>query len=121
MVGVNAFEVDDDELTEIHRPDPAAETRQSERLERTMAARDDGRRRAALADARARRAASGNLMPPLIESARARVCEGEMVGPCRASSAPTPRRRSTDPADSVRGQRVGFSSMPARRERLMNR
>ena len=32
MVGVNAFRVDDDELTEIHRPDPAAERRQRERL-----------------------------------------------------------------------------------------
>ena len=41
MVGVNEYRVDDDELTEIHRPDPGAETRQRERLARTMAERDE--------------------------------------------------------------------------------
>ena len=41
MVGVNEYRVEDDELTEIHRPDPGAETRQRERLARTMAERDE--------------------------------------------------------------------------------
>ena len=40
VVGVNDYRVADDELTEIHRPDPAAERRQRERLERTQAKRD---------------------------------------------------------------------------------
>ncbi|HEX2388693.1 MAG TPA: methylmalonyl-CoA mutase family protein [Solirubrobacterales bacterium] len=79
MVGVNAFEVDDDELTEIHRPDPAAETRQKERLAATLAARDDNAAAAALGALERAAAGDGNLMPLLIDCARARVSEGEMV------------------------------------------
>ncbi len=79
MVGVNAFEVDDDELTEIHRPDPGAERRQKERLAATMANRDDGAAAAALAALKSAAATEQNLMPPLIDCARARVSEGEMI------------------------------------------
>ena len=79
MVGVNAFQVDDDELTEIHRPDPAAEQRQRERLARTMAARDGEAAAAALDALKDAAAGAGNLMPPLLDCARARVSEGEMV------------------------------------------
>src|SRR4029079_14448788 len=49
MVGVNAFEVDDDQLTEIHRPDPEAERRQRERLAETVARRDGAAAEASLA------------------------------------------------------------------------
>jgi methylmalonyl-CoA mutase N-terminal domain/subunit len=79
MVGVNAFEVSDDELTEIHRPDPAAEARQKERLAATLAARDDNAAVAALEALERAAAGDGNLMPQLIDCARARVSEGEMV------------------------------------------
>lgn len=79
MVGVNAFEVDDDELTEIHRPDPAAETRQKERLAATLAARDGNAVTAALEALERAAAGDGNLMPKLVDCARARVSEGEMV------------------------------------------
>jgi methylmalonyl-CoA mutase N-terminal domain/subunit len=80
MVGVNEFRVADDELTEIHRPDPAAERRQRERLTATMESRDDGAAAAALDALAAAAATDANLMPPLIGCARARVSEGEMVG-----------------------------------------
>ncbi len=79
VVGVNDYRVADDELTEIHRPDPAAERRQRERLERTKAARDSGAVEAALAALRERAASGANLMPSMIEAARARAAEGEMV------------------------------------------
>ncbi|HET6830002.1 MAG TPA: methylmalonyl-CoA mutase family protein [Solirubrobacterales bacterium] len=79
MVGVNEFRVDDDELTEIHRPDPAAERRQRERLAATMASRDEGAATAALDALAVAAATDDNLMPSLIGCARARVSEGEMV------------------------------------------
>jgi methylmalonyl-CoA mutase N-terminal domain/subunit len=79
VVGVNDYRVADDELTEIHRPDPAAERRQRERLERTKAARDSGAVEAALAALREGAASGANLMPSMIEAARARAAEGEMV------------------------------------------
>ena len=79
MVGVNAFEVEDDELTEIHRPDPAAEQRQRERLARTLADRDAEAAEAALERLRDAAATDANLMPLLLDCARARVSEGEMI------------------------------------------
>ncbi|GIK76894.1 MAG: methylmalonyl-CoA mutase [Acidobacteria bacterium] len=79
MVGVNAFEVGDDEPTEIHRPDPAAERRQRERLAATMARRDGVAAATALAGLAEAAAADRNLMPPLLDCARARVSEGEIV------------------------------------------
>ncbi len=84
MVGVNAFEVDDDELTEIHRPDPDAERRQRERLARTMGERDGRRAVEALDALKAAAATDENLMPRLLDCARARVSEGEMVAAMQA-------------------------------------
>ena len=79
VVGVNDYRVADDELTEIHRPDPAAERRQRERLERTQATRDARAAQAALVALRDAATTDANLMPAIIEAARARVSEGEMV------------------------------------------
>jgi methylmalonyl-CoA mutase N-terminal domain/subunit len=79
MVGVNAFQVEGDGATNLHRPDPAAEGRQKERLARTMAARDDAAAEVTLVALRSAAATEQNLMPPLIACARARVSEGEMV------------------------------------------
>jgi methylmalonyl-CoA mutase, N-terminal domain len=79
VVGVNEYRVADDELTEIHRPDPAAERRQRERLERTQADRDATAVEAALRSLREAAATDANLMPPILEAARARASEGEMV------------------------------------------
>jgi methylmalonyl-CoA mutase N-terminal domain/subunit len=79
MVGVNAFQVDDDGPTNLHRPDPAAEQRQRERLARTMGARDGAAAVAALDALKAAAATDVNLMPLLVDCARARVSEGEMI------------------------------------------
>ena len=98
VVGVNEFRTEEDELAEIHRPDPAAETRQRERLERTRAARDRPRSSAPSPScARAAAAPAENLMPPIIAATRARASEGEMVAACRRCSAPTARSRSSEP------------------------
>jgi methylmalonyl-CoA mutase N-terminal domain/subunit len=79
MVGVNAFQIDDEAAADLHRPDPAAEVRPKERLARTMADRDDATAAAALEALASAAASDRNLMPPLIECARARVSEGEMI------------------------------------------
>jgi methylmalonyl-CoA mutase N-terminal domain/subunit len=64
---------------ELHRPDPEAERRQRERLERTRAARDESRAAATLETLKGVAAGDANLMPAILECARARVSEGEMV------------------------------------------
>ena len=80
VVGVNDFRTDEDELTEIHRPDPAAEARQRKRLERTRAARDEAAVERALAELRTGAAAPAqNLMPAILAATRVRATEGEMV------------------------------------------
>jgi len=79
VVGVNDYRVADDELTEIHRPDPAAERRQRERLERTQAKRDATAAQAALVALRDAATTDANLMPAIIKAARTRASEGEMV------------------------------------------
>src|SRR5947207_4938912 len=40
VVGVNEYRLEDEDGIELHRPDPAAERKQADRLERTRAARD---------------------------------------------------------------------------------
>jgi methylmalonyl-CoA mutase N-terminal domain/subunit len=80
VVGVNEFRTSEDELTDIHSPDPTAESRQRERLERTKAARDEGAVERSLAELR--RAAADpaqNLMGPILAATRVRASEGEMV------------------------------------------
>jgi methylmalonyl-CoA mutase, N-terminal domain len=79
VVGVNDYRVADDELTELHRPDPGAERRQRERLERTHADRDATAVEAALRSLRQAAATDANLMPAIVDAARARASEGEMV------------------------------------------
>jgi methylmalonyl-CoA mutase N-terminal domain/subunit len=80
VVGVNAYRTDDEEPTELHRPDPAAERTQRERLTATRARRDPGTVEHSLAELRRAAASEGeNLMPHLIDAARARASEGEIV------------------------------------------
>ncbi len=80
VVGVNDYRLEEDELGEIHRPDPGAEARQRSRLEATKAARDGAAVEAALAELKRAAAGEENLMPHFIAAARARASEGEMVG-----------------------------------------
>jgi len=79
VVGVNRFALEGEEEIEIHRPDPAAEQRQRTRLDRTKSERDQGQVDAALAEVRRAAQAGENLMPKLIEAARVRASEGELV------------------------------------------
>ena len=79
IVGVNDFRQEDEGEPEIHRADPEAEGRQRGRLETTRAARDAGAVESALGALKVAAAGDGNLMPSLLDCARARVSEGEMV------------------------------------------
>ncbi len=79
VVGVNDYRVADDELTEIHRPDPAAESRQKARLARTKSERDQGQVDYALSELAQAASEGANLMPRFIAAARVRASEGEMV------------------------------------------
>jgi methylmalonyl-CoA mutase N-terminal domain/subunit len=79
VVGVNDYRLEGEEEIEIHRPDPGAEHRQKKRLERTRSERDQGQVDAALA-AIVEGAENGeNLMPRLVDAARVRTSEGEIV------------------------------------------
>jgi methylmalonyl-CoA mutase N-terminal domain/subunit len=79
VVGVNRYEVVDEEPIEIHKIDPDLERRQAGRLQATRARRDGSAVEACLADLREAAAAGRNLMYPMVECARARCSEGEMV------------------------------------------
>ena len=79
VVGVNAYRLEDETETEIHRPDPAAERKQAARLAATRAGRDSAAVEAALAELRRAAAGVENLIEPLIAAARVRATEGEMV------------------------------------------
>jgi len=80
VVGVNEYRLDSEEGIELHRPDPAMERKQSDRLERTRAGRDSAAVERALTDLKAAAATNGeNLMPRFMDAARARVSEGEMI------------------------------------------
>jgi methylmalonyl-CoA mutase, N-terminal domain len=80
VVGVNAFTEGDDHETAILRIDPAFETHQIERVKRYRETRDNATAMAALnALEDAARDEHQNLMPLLLDAARAEVTEGEMV------------------------------------------
>jgi methylmalonyl-CoA mutase, N-terminal domain len=79
VVGVNDFVQEDDPETPILRIDPALEGKQAERLAATRARRDGAAVEAALAELKQAAAGEANLMPPIIEAARDRATEGEMI------------------------------------------
>jgi methylmalonyl-CoA mutase N-terminal domain/subunit len=80
VVGVNAYTESDDEQTPILRIDPAFETDQVRRVQEIRRRRDADRVAAALgAIEDAARDPEENLMPYLLEAARADATEGEMV------------------------------------------
>jgi methylmalonyl-CoA mutase N-terminal domain/subunit len=81
LVGVNAYRSDDEEPLEILRIDPALERKQVDRLAQVRAARDAGAVERALGELREQAARDGvNLMPALLDCARAQATEGEIVG-----------------------------------------
>jgi methylmalonyl-CoA mutase, N-terminal domain len=79
VVGVNCHRDEGEAPLEILRIDEALERKQLDRLAAVKAKRDDGAVEAALATLRAAAGADENLMPHLIEAARASASEGEIV------------------------------------------
>jgi methylmalonyl-CoA mutase, N-terminal domain len=80
VVGLNDFTLADEEAIPTLRIDPAFEATQAERLAATRARRDSAAVERSLAELRSAAASEGeNLMPRLIEAARARATEGEMI------------------------------------------
>ena len=80
VVGVNRYEQADEEPIEILRIDPALEGKQIGRLQATRARRDTAVVETTLTALREAAAdPDRNLMDPIIDCARARVSEGEMV------------------------------------------
>jgi methylmalonyl-CoA mutase, N-terminal domain len=80
VVGVNDYIQEGAEELPILRIDPALERKQTERLQATRARRDGVEVERTLAELKRAAAAEGeNLMPHIIEAARARATEGEMV------------------------------------------
>jgi methylmalonyl-CoA mutase N-terminal domain/subunit len=79
VVGVNDFTHDDEAPTPILRIDPALERKQVERLAATKAVRDSAAVEAALGALKQVAAGEANLMPPILDAARARATEGEMI------------------------------------------
>src|SRR5579859_4464902 len=83
IVGVNKYVQEDEQPLEILRIDPELETKQIERVRATRAKRDAAAAEAALAELKRAAAGDTNLMPPILDAARARVTMGEMCDALR--------------------------------------
>jgi methylmalonyl-CoA mutase N-terminal domain/subunit len=81
VVGVNAYRNEDDEPLKLHRIDPALERKQVDRLQAVRARRDSAAVERELARLRETAAKpEENLMPHLLDAARAHCSEGEIIG-----------------------------------------
>ena len=79
VVGVNAFAQEDERPLELLRIDPALERKQVGRLQAARARRDGAAVERALANLRDGATSGANLMPALLEAARAHATEGEII------------------------------------------
>jgi len=79
VVGVNDYRLEDEQEIPTLRIDPRLERKQAGRLEASRARRDSAGVEAALAALKQAAADGRNLMPAILEAARARASEGEMV------------------------------------------
>ncbi len=79
VVGLNRYTEGDEQATEILRIDPALERQQIERVRAVRAARDETAVNASLAAIKDAASGQVNLMPLLLDAARAHVSEGEIV------------------------------------------
>jgi methylmalonyl-CoA mutase N-terminal domain/subunit len=80
VVGVNGYQVDNEPPLELHRVDPSLERKQIDRVQAVRARRDTAGAEAtltALKEAAAKDRA--NLMPLLLDAARAHATEGEII------------------------------------------
>jgi methylmalonyl-CoA mutase N-terminal domain/subunit len=81
IVGMNRFEHSDEAVDiELLKIDPALETEQVASVRRVRAERDQPAADDAMSELRRRAEGSDNLMPAIIECARAHVTQGEIVG-----------------------------------------
>jgi methylmalonyl-CoA mutase N-terminal domain/subunit len=78
VVGVNAFVTDEPAPARVFQPDPAAEARQVERLDRLRRARDADRVRRALDAIEVAARGRENLVPRLVAAVRVQVTLGEI-------------------------------------------
>ncbi|MEU6574958.1 methylmalonyl-CoA mutase family protein [Streptomyces sp. NPDC046805] len=83
VVGVNRFQLDEEERYEPLRVDPAIEARQAQRLAALRAERDQGAVDAALAVLRKAAAGEDNVLYPMKEALRARATVGEVCNALR--------------------------------------
>jgi methylmalonyl-CoA mutase N-terminal domain/subunit len=79
VVGVNDFTHEDEAEMPILKIDPALEGKQVARVTAVKAGRDSAAVEQALVALKTAAAGEGNMMPPIIEAARAQVTEGEMI------------------------------------------
>jgi methylmalonyl-CoA mutase N-terminal domain/subunit len=78
IVGVNGYQLDDETPPEILKVDPALEGKQIERVKALRARRDSAQVEAALAELKRGAAGDANLMPLIVDAAKADVTMGEM-------------------------------------------
>ena len=78
-MGVNAYLEGDEAETPILRIDPALERKQVERLRAVKAIRNSEAAESSLSELKSAAAGGRNLMPVLLDAARAQVSEGEIV------------------------------------------
>jgi methylmalonyl-CoA mutase N-terminal domain/subunit len=84
VVGVNRYTHEDDQPLEILRIDPALEEKQIRRVQALRARRDSVTVEAALTQLKTDAASEGqNLMPPIVDAAKAYVTMGEMCDALR--------------------------------------
>jgi methylmalonyl-CoA mutase N-terminal domain/subunit len=84
IVGVNRYEADEEVPIELLRVDPALERKQIDRVQSVRAKRDSAAVEAVLASLKEAAAKEGvNLMPLIVEAARAYVTMGEMCDALR--------------------------------------
>ena len=79
VVGVNRYQQAPDRELELLRIPPELERKQIGRVQAVRAARDSAAAEATLSALREAAATERNLMPPLIEAARAHATEGEII------------------------------------------
>jgi methylmalonyl-CoA mutase N-terminal domain/subunit len=85
IVGVNRYQLADETQIPIHKVDPLLETQQIARVQALRARRDSSVAEAALARLKEDAASEGrNLMPAIVDAARAYVTMGEMCDAFRA-------------------------------------
>jgi methylmalonyl-CoA mutase N-terminal domain/subunit len=83
IVGVNRYELEDEEPIPILRIDPALEQQQIERVQALRGRRDSAAVESSLADLKDAAAGDRNLMEPIIDAAKAYVTMGEMCDALR--------------------------------------